>query len=109
MADVDFSNAVLDVNTSSGYNPMPQLDYLKLATSSLANASGSIISSGTHSIITNTPSKVSILYSGVLGESGTEFYLYFSGNVKIWKVSNISFSNGDTYSFIIDIEVEGNT
>jgi len=108
MADVDFSHAVLDVNT--GYNPMTNNNYLNLATASLANASGQIINSNaSQTIITNTPSKVSLLYTGTLGSSGTEFYLYYSGNVKPWKVSNISFSSGDTYSFVIDIETSGNT
>ena len=55
----------------------------------------------------NTPTKASILYSGSFAGSGTEFYIG-ARNALYWKVSNISFANGDTYSFVIDIEVDGN-
>lgn len=112
MADVDFSNAVLDVYLG---NPLNRDNYLYIyATGNLTDLSGNIVTSNFNkSIISNTPSKVSILFSGGFATSGTEFYIsrLTSGGVPsfAWKVSNISFSSGDTYSFIIDIETSGNT
>lgn len=104
MAQVDFSNAVLDANSGK---PMKSGNYLLLAsTSYLYNSAGNIVSTPTVSVITNTPAKVSILFTGTFNQSGTEVFL---GNMTLWRASNISFSNGDTYSFIIDIETSGNT
>lgn len=109
MADVDFSHAVLDVYAG---NPMNSGSYLNFASSqssgTFVDINGNVVNPNDsyYSIITNTPTKVSILFTGTFTASGTEFYTYFSTK---WKVSNISFSSGDTYSFIIDIETEGNT
>lgn len=119
MAQVDFSNAVLDVNTDS--NDLP-FDYSYL----YVNYNGAFytydssqyhIVNSNYSVtkISETPSKVSFLYTGKFNSSGTFFYLgrcwYDYGVFKHlpWKVSNISFSADDTYSFVIDIEVSGNT
>lgn len=104
MAQVDFSNAVLDV--SGNNKPMTSSSYLDITGSStMSNASGTRITSGeANSILSNTPSKVSILKTGTFNSSGTECFI--SGK---WRISNISFSSGDTYSFVIDIEVSGNT
>ena len=113
MAQVDFSNAVLDLysgNPSYADKPMNSSDYLNLGGNNshiLVNTSGSsIVSNSSKTIITNTPSKVSILYTGTFTASGTEFLTYEAPR---WRVSNVSFSSGDTYSFVIDIEVSGNT
>lgn len=112
MAVVDFSHAVLDVNSG---NVLTHGDYLDLgASGTLYNSRPSEVAYGNVSILSNTPSKVSLLYTGTFnsnaGTGSTEFYIGLgSGNALRWKVSNISFSSGDTYSFIIDIEVEGNT
>lgn len=112
MAQVDFSNAVLDVNT--GYKPLPVNEYIALGDLGyppLMNIGGtSITTNSGKSIITNTPSKVSILYTGTFTSAGTEFYIVKDDTANLyWKVSNISFNSGDTYSFVIDIEVSGNT
>lgn len=112
MAQVDFTNAVLDVNPSSGSKPMNAGYYLALTYEAVLYDLNHVrISDSEHlSIITNTPSKVSILYTGVFTASGTVFNIgYAVFNSIMWKVSNISFSSGDTYSFVIDIEVSGNT
>ena len=113
MAQVDFSNAVLDAYAGK---PFGQNYYLNFDnTPTLYDISAQVIGSGSKRIISNTPSKVSILYIGTFSASGTEFYIAMSKNattgtiVFAWKVSNISFSSGDSYSFVIDIEVSGNT
>lgn len=110
MAQVDFSNAVLDVNT--GYYPLRMQSYISLgANRILVNSTGTpITQNSAMSVVENTPSKVSILYTGSFDTSGTEFYLHDGDTAhRYWKVSGISFSSGDTYSFIIDIETSGNT
>lgn len=114
MADVDFSNAVLDINSTTASKQISLSNYLGLGDTgfpNLYNVSGQIISSNANkSFIVNTPSKVSILFSGSFGVGGTEFYIVHNGySYRDWKVSNITFSAGDSYSFIIDIETEGNT
>lgn len=116
MADVDFSHAVLDVfqgnATVNPRNPFPY-SYFYLNNGSLTNTSAGMVSSGSARIITDTPSKVSILYTGTFSASGTEFLIACAwesgGWYASWIVSNISFSNGDAYSFIVDVETSGNT
>lgn len=104
MAQVDFTNAVLD--NYNGSKPLTRGDYLNLDSDMyFYDQGGSIIATYTRTIILNTPAKVSILFSGTFSGSGTSFH----NNNSIWGVSNISFSNGDTFSFVIDIEVSGNT
>ena len=107
MAQVDFSNAVLQPYSNS-YYPMTRSGYLALGSNgALLNEYGYAISSTvSKTFLTNTPSKVSILCVGNFTTSGTEFYM---GTDLIWKISNVSFSNGDTFSFVIDIETSGNT
>lgn len=106
MAQVDFSNAVLDAYNSLS-KPLVYGNYLGLDQDSyFYDANGSIINGiSSRTILSNTPSKVSVLFTGTFTASGTSFHT--SNNV--WGVSNISFSSGDTYSFVIDIEVSGNT
>ena len=121
MAQVDFSNAVLDVFTGNeyviAYKPMEAtyqymhltqaIYFYDLQGNSISRVNPSV------SIIQNTPTKVSILYVGEFTASGTEFLIGVhggSGNRKYagWKVSNISFNSGDAYSCVIDVETSGN-
>lgn len=103
MADVDFSNAVLDVNGNT--KPMNYGDYLGMASGSGVLTDGSNIINSNYSlnIIQNTPTKVSLLHTGTFTASGNTCYTDYQR----WKISNISFASGDTYSFIIDIETSG--
>lgn len=112
MAVVDFSNAVLDVAglNSSHNRPLAEDFYLRFGSPSgdayFTNRDDQrVVSNPSSQIILNTPQKVSILFTGTFTTSGTEMYRYYT----MWKISNISFSAGDTYSFVVDIEVSGNT
>lgn len=108
MAQIDFSHAVLEPNTNA--KPLGMSDYLYFNNPYLRDSSGNQINdTGSVTILSNTPSKVSLLFSGKLysGTSGTEFYIGNQVN-RIWKVSNISFGSEDAYSFVIDIETSGN-
>lgn len=110
MAVVDFSNAVLDVHPNANSNPMSQQDYLGIyyEATFYNNSNDPITTSTSQSIVLNTPSKVSLLFTGKFTANGTEFFINNRMGSKPWRVNNISFSNGDTYAFIIDIEVSGN-
>lgn len=110
MAQIDFTNATLDAYIG---NPLTQGSYMRVNSSaSLFDSSGNIISTGgIKTIILNTPAKVSIQYTGSMTASGTSFLIGVStsgGSINFaWKVSNVSFSSGDTYDFIVDIETSG--
>lgn len=109
MADVDFSNATMDVFGSA--KPMIYADYLDLLSGiTLRDDTFDVIySRPTVSVLQNTPTKVSILFTGTMTTSGakTSFVIGNASYETPFKVSNISFNNGDTYSFIIDIETSG--
>ena len=109
MADVDFSNAVLDVN----YDEPLEFSYLGIYSNNPFDKSGNQITTNSgSSAVSSTPAKLTWLFTGTFTANGTEFYLgafYGSSTGGTWKVSNISFSVGDTYSFVIDIETSGNT
>ena len=110
MAQIDFTNATLDAYIG---NPMAQGSYLRMnADSYLYDTSGNNISaSASRSVILNTPAKASVQYTGTVNASGTEFLLGVQKSSNTitfaWKVSNVSFSSGDTYDFIVDIETSG--
>lgn len=95
MAQVDFSNAIITPNTS---NILYNSD-LTLYNNVLRDVSGNSIvrnSSIVSNIAENTVLKLT--YSGEFLASGTEFYIGLNND---WRVSNISFSSGDTYTFSI--------
>ena len=113
MAQVDFSNAVLDVNSNTIINPMNAPGYMDLGYAdsyAFQDSNGNQLNLGSARVLTSTPAKVSVLFSGTFNSnvSGTEFYMGYY-NQRPWKVSNISFSGEDTYAFVIDIEASGNT
>ena len=106
MAQVDFSTAVLE--PAPGTKPMDYSSYMRIYYSSgIWNApNGAVIvaNNGQYKLVENQ-NKVTVVYTGTFTASGTEFYIgYFSNGIKLWKVTNISFNSGDTYSFAIDIE-----
>lgn len=102
MAQVDFSHAVLDVNTAGCIFAQSDRD-LELNISPALYEAGlgnQINQNATISVLSQTLTKKEILYTGEFKASGTEFYTIFG----MWKVSNISFSAGDTYSFVVTTE-----
>lgn len=105
MAQVDFSNAVLDV--SSGYPLSTRYLVFDDFYALLNSSSYAISSTVSKTYLVNTPTKVSILFTGNFTTSGTEFYM--GSNSLKWRVSNIVFDSYDDFSFVIDIETSGNT
>lgn len=123
MALVDFSNAVIEIYNSK--KPLKER-YLGFTNyDSATTAYGLVQPDGTSmwlastprvTVLTNTPTKYSIAFTGTLtnflSTPGTELLLevkprYSSSYDKFWRISNISFNNNDTYSFVIDIEITG--
>ena len=104
MAQVDFSSAKLEPYNKSFWSRA----YLHLQVAYLFDSGGTTISNVQLSTLLRTYNKVTLLFVGTLNASGTEFIIG-NGTAKCWKVTNISFNAGDTYSFAIDIEIKGNT
>ena len=99
MAQVDFSNAVMEPYM---WNPASS-SYLAL-TGDLRNSGGTLVtSSKSYNIIKNTVDELSIKVTGTFNTSGTEFYFYQS--YFFWKISNISFSSGDTFEFQVNADL----
>jgi len=110
MALVDFTNARIEPNSSSPLNPM---EYIRLGINAVTenivprNSSGSAIGTGSSGSLSADSWYEKMYFQGTFTASGNEFYLGTSAASNVlWKVSNISFSSGDTYSFYIDMEIE---
>lgn len=105
MAQVDFSNAVLSVDTSvaSRANPVSQTEININATGSLSDVNNnSITTNFSATRVVNEQYQLAYVYTGQFTASGTEFYLWKNRTSSArWKVSNISFNAGDTFSFKI--------
>lgn len=101
---VDFSRAKLELNADS---PAYTIDIVNMGLNDNAfyNDSHTIVNTNAaYQVLSRTLSKVSILYTGKFITHGTWFYMGL-GTPSWLKVSNISFSAGDTYSFQIDLDV----
>lgn len=104
MAEVDFSNAVLSIVTAnpfeSGYMSMMGLN-------GLTNASGNLVSNDLDNRVTILDKDTLVVtFTGTFNQSGTEFYINLSvTSSNHWKISNISFSAGDTYIFKIEANI----
>ena len=108
MAQVDFSNAKIEPSDYNNPHPMGY-DYLMQLDNSLflyTREDGSINTNANKATLLSTSKKISILYTGTFTKSGNYFYL---GTHYVWKVSNITYNAGDTYSFVVEVEVNGNT
>lgn len=103
MAQVDFSNATIE---ALGDNPPFDTQYdrtMDLQTQPYLYDSGGndITANPSMTVIESTKTRKSIVYAGKFTANGTELYTIFG----IWRISNISFAVGDTYSFVVEIEI----
>lgn len=108
MAEVDFSNARIEPastwQSQTLQNPTKNA-YVSLGATGSANnylydINGNRIASLTRSQLINQKKQLMYLYQGTFTTSGTSFIL--GDDLAAWKVSNISFQNGDTYVFQIN-------
>lgn len=122
MAQVDFDNAKIEI--ISGRKPLRQR-YLGLTNydsasaivyfMTLAEPWQQLSSNCSVYVLTNTPTKYSIRFTGTFssnaGTGSTEFGIYVSYSYQnydfYWKVTNIVFNAGDTFDFVVDIDVTG--
>ena len=101
MAMVDFSNARIEVNSTDTESPTKYAN-VNLAGGYLYDASGNVIGGSNISQLINQQKQLMYNYQGTFSASGTEFYVVGNGYQARWKISNISFSSGDTYVFQIN-------
>ena len=105
MAEVDFSNATIEPATTLAgmtmYNPTRN-EKLSLTAygGKLFNSNGVEIGTGTLTLLVNELKQFVYQFRGTFSAGGTEAYIV--GNDAAWRIYNISFSNGDTYSFTIN-------
>lgn len=107
MAMVDFSNAKISVDNSSSNPPSTQLYANVDAFIGWLNDANNnhICTNKNVTQVVNQDKKLVAAFTGTFTASGTEFYLRYDSGGARWKVSNISFQSGDTYSFQIPIEI----
>lgn len=108
MAMVDFTNA--KIVPLEGYTrPVFDPGYVNLYTSTFKDAVGNTINTnGTRNVLINESKRLVLSFSGAFTTSGTEFYITATSGSPVpakWRVYNISFQNGDTYSFEIPINL----
>ena len=102
MASIDFSNATLEpvitVSVDSYITLNPTWNITKIY-----DASGNEIGVfSSKQLLTDETNYFTVLFVGSMSASGTEMYLGAnSGTQKYWKISNISFASGDTFTLQI--------
>lgn len=88
-------------------------DYQNMGFDSVQNLYDSegnqLTSNVSRTMVINTPDKRAWVYAGTFIASGTEAYFCVVNTTdKDWKISNISFSSGDIYSFEVEVSLSGN-
>ena len=112
MAQIDFSNAIIDLSPEIGSNARP-LASPYFATSSSgymywresSSAGYSLVSVATIQRLEATNNKLSYLVTGAITEPGFSDLTWFVFWGNYWRVSNIRYSSGDTYSFQVDFDI----
>jgi hypothetical protein len=106
MAQVDFSHALL--RPVSNIKPLEAGAYLNLKPSTVrlynAERTVNLGDNLTADFLERAINKMVIVYSGEFAASGTEFYIG-DPYQNFWRVSNISFSEGDMFSFKVTMEI----
>ena len=102
MAQVDFSNAQIEPYSKT---PMGTYNSGLNATTELYNSSTTVIGSVSITTLKNDTNEAIFQYTGTFSATGTEFLFGYYGSYLCWKVSNVSFNSGDTFSFKIKANV----
>lgn len=115
MAFVDFSNATIECISGTGNYSAYKADYLGLYTNYFRNSdnisSGVSIANITRSLIERPNGGFMVVYSGSIKSnySGTDLIIFdqvgTSPYYNYWKISNISYNGGDTFSFAINVDL----
>lgn len=104
MANVDFTNARLELvadndNTTPVYESHSNLNVSSL----INNAGASIVTNQNMRTLVSEQKKLVLIYTGQFTASGNEFYIKRTNYRGRWRVSNISFQTDDTYTFQIPV------
>lgn len=109
MAEVDFTNARIEPFSGLSGLPNPtSKSYLGLDTNNLYDVVNytTEVGVGTRTRVKDAQKSFVNLYSGTFNTSGTQFGVWaLGGTLTGWKVSNITFSAGDTYVFSIKADL----
>ena len=115
MAQIDFSNATIEpVSTKKPFSQYKLgLGIVNNFNTYFRDVDGNNLLSVNYlapTILANTPTRMSLIYTGTIASgiaSGTAFYLGLTGGAayNFWKVSHISYSAGDTFSFQLDFDI----
>lgn len=107
MALVDFSNAIIEPDPTRSSCPLYAMaTNINLENLYFFDSSGNQIGNGECTVVVMDKYNLSLVYTGTFSASGTEFYMGTLGSG--WKVSNISFSNGDKYDFQVNVTLTCN-
>lgn len=103
MAQVDFSNAHIapyDKNPIGTYNT-------GFATVTSFRDSGGNTITNTVSLTTlkNESAEAIYRFTGSFSASGTEFYFGYASSYICWRVTNVTFSSGDTFDFSVKLNI----
>lgn len=99
MAQLDLSNAHISV---ANISPLENANLSLNQSWNFRNASKVQISNGNGSQASRDKDGILLRYYGTFTASGTEFYLFSNNSYgNHWRISNVSFSSGDTYDFTI--------
>lgn len=105
MAQVDFSNAkITPVTNPSGYSANPvgrAYANLQISNGIYDASENSLVTNHHFNILKDVSRQFIFLWTGTFTASGTEFYIFENRGCSAWKVYNITFNAGDTYSFSI--------
>ena len=111
MAQIDFSNAVLEPVGNTHMNPYMSFEPTTNLSIAICDSSGTRIGSvTTKQRLVDESGKFVMLFIGSINSgiaSSTEMYIGMGTQnpwTKYWKISNISFSGGDTFTLQIKSE-----
>lgn len=108
MAQVDFSNAVIQPFNANNYNPIRRGHVsFDLLGNGVTDVNGTqIVSAFSSSNSDETKDGFLSTMTGTFNTSGTEMYLF--NNEIHWKISNITFNSGDVFLLKVQVEMTTN-
>ena len=107
MATIDFSNATLEPVINVYLRSYLALDPTWSITSIYDASGNSIGNFSSKRIMESETNYFTTIFVGSMSASGVEMYLGYndSSHPKYWKISNISFASGDTFTFQIKAQL----
>ena len=106
MAQIDFSNAQLEMQSIHNYGVISQ-SRLWLFDRSWVSPNGVFIYPSSSMVVENTPTKYAVRYQGTIpsGISNANYISIIKDSLVVYKITGITYSSGDTYDFTIEVEL----